>query len=698
MKFCTLNQNIMNFFKMLSICTLSICTALALKAQTTRIGSGNDLYFAGTSANQHVDLDTVARLFATSDFTIEFWEHLDSASTASSDIPFICNKDWASGANKGFVISKMSDATPSVWVNFTTASGSRFDLKNVPCPTLLTEWTHIAVSFNRNSSSPKIIVYINGIASDSGSLTAAHSPTTSIVGSQHTRLAQDGTGAYSWGYKYKGFMDEVRIWNTVRTKDDIRKYMCRKLTGGETNLVAYYDFNMASGTSLPNLVAGGENGLLKNMSGSTEWQTSGAAIGDTSIYIYPTSWTGTNLQLTSATNGKLKVSGVSGPMGGVQVYMVDTAPNTYNGINNAGGNSTYYGVFAAKKPLGIYATTPVSYQVDYDYSAYTYAASNSSNIKLYNRYANDYGTWADLSAANNTTSKIFTDTGLSTKRELIIGDFNAVTCSDPVNPYSDSASATFVRVKWTSAGSLWQVQYGYQGFQLGSGTINTISSSPVANISGLSNGVFYDVYVRKICGAGDTSEWTGPLTVYPGYNCPVVSGIRIIQLGHDSVKIVWTGHSSSVYSLEWGPTGFTPGTGIPVNNITTSYYVLHGLAIGQQLDVYVKDSCIGLSTSGWAGPITFVDSGHTVGIATPVNQTGHVAVYPNPANASIHIDFQENEVMTVQVYNTQGILVKSVSDIAAPYTMQVDDLAIGIYLLQCRSNHIAATYRINIER
>ncbi|NDC40834.1 MAG: LamG domain-containing protein, partial [Chitinophagia bacterium] len=479
-------------------------------AQVNRIGSGTALYFAGTSANQHIDLDTVARLFATSDFTVELWERLDSATGATSDIPFICNKDWANGANKGFVISKMSTATPSVWVNFTTASGSRFDLKNVPAPTLLTAWTHIAVTFNRNGSSPKIIVYINGIAADSGALnTSTHVPTSSIVGSQHTRLAQDGTGAYSWGFKYKGYMDEVRIWKGVRTANEIRSNMCHKLTGTETNLLSYYNFNDGSGTTLRNLVSGVENGVLKNMAGTTEWVRSGAAIGDSSVYNYPTTWASGSLQMNSAANGKLTVNNITGPVGGMQIYRVDTTPNTYNGINNNGGNNTYYGVFVAQKPITATAGSPVTYDAYYDYSTYSSAVTNHANIKLYNRYGNEYTTWADLSAANNTSTNTFADSFMATRREFIIGDFASVSCANPVNPYSDSVSATFARVKWTGGGSQWQVQYGPQCFMLGAGTFMSVSGSPVANLTGLTAGVTYDVYVRRICGAGDTSEWTG---------------------------------------------------------------------------------------------------------------------------------------------------------------------------------------------
>ncbi len=682
--------------KKLLLSILLISLAFAGIAQPWRTGSGNCLYFAGSSSNEHVDLDTIARTFATSDFIVEFWEKMDTSAGASSDIPFICNKDWNSGGNKGFVISKMSTATPSVWVNFTSASGSRFDLKNVPWPTLMTAWTHIAVTFNRNGSSPKIIVYINGIASDSGALTASHSPTTSIVGAQHTRLAQDGTGAYSWGFKYKGFMDEVRIWKTVRSAVEIRSNMCHKLTGTESNLIAYYNFNTASGMTLPNLVSGAENGVLKNMSGTTEWQTSGAAIGDSSVYIYPSSWSTATLQMNSIANGNIKVSTMTGPLGGIQIYRVDTLPNTNNGIYYAGGNNTYYGVFAAQKPVTALATNPVSYDVNYDYSNYSYAVTNRTNLKLYNRYANNYNTWADISAANTISTNTFSSTAVPTRREYIIGDFTAPSCSDPVDPYADSVSASFARIKWTSAGSLWQVQYSYQGFFLGTGTLSTITSSPVAVLTGLTNNIYYDVYVRSICSTGDTSEWTGPLTVMPGYNCPLVSAVTITQLGGDSVKISWTGTSSSIYSMEWGPTGFALGTGIPVTGITTNSYVLHGLAIGQLIDVYIKDSCIGMSSSNFFGPTTFSNTGHGVGIATQVQAKQNITIYPNPAANNIYLNSNINDAVHINIYNAVGAIVKEVVANSFPFVMDVSELSSGTYMLHYSCSELAGNIKISI--
>ena len=690
-----------NSTRILLLIVACVTLIFRVNGQNRRIGSGTDLYFAGTSSNQHIDLDTIANAFNTSDFTIEFWEKLDTSTTYDSDIPFICNKDWASGTNKGFVISKMSTSAPTVpslWVNFTTSTGSRFDLKDIPCPTLLTAWTHIAVTFNRYGSTPKVIVYVNGVASDSANFVAGNNATATLASTLHTRLAQDGTGNYSWGFKYKGFMDELRIWKSVRTADQIRTYMCRKLTGTEATLIDYYDFNDVPGLTLTNKVAGGENGTLKNMSGTTEWQLSGAAIGDSSSYIYPSSLTGTSLLMNSAAHGNVKVNNITGPVSGIQIYRVDTLPNTNNGIHFAGGNNGYYGVFVAQKPVQSLANNPVTYDVAYDYSNYAYAVTNHNNIKLYNRYRNDYGTWADISATNTTATNTFTDSALLTRREFIIGDFTAVTCNDPVKPYCDSVSGSFARIRWASAGTTWQVQYGLQGFMLGSGTSSMVTTTPVANLTGLSNGVNYDVYVRNVCGAGDTSEWVGPLTFKPGYNCPMISNVTIIQLGADSVKITWTGTGSSVYGLEWGLSGFTLGTGIPVSGITTNYYVLHGLTIGQLIDVYIKDSCVSLGASGWFGPISVVDSGHGVGVVSLEQNTNDAMLFPNPATHTIYLQYSATEEINLTIFNTQGVLVKTAVAKGSPYSIDLNELPAGVYVMQCRSNSISKNIKFIIQR
>ena len=674
--------------------------------QGAHIGSGTTLYFAGSSPNaEHVDLDTIAKAIATSDFTVEFWELLDANLPIDSDIPFICNKNWANGVNQGFVISRQSGAYNQIWVNFTTGTGTRFDKKNVNIPTLTSQWTHIAVTFDRHGSTPKVIIYANGIAIDSANFSALNNPTASISGNgKHTRLCQDETGNYLFNgnhYKYKGYLDEVRIWNTVRTADEIRSNMCHKLTGTESGLVANYDFNDGAGTSLTNKT-GAEDGALVNMTGTSEWVYSGAPIGDVSVYTYPSSWTAAQLQLTSAQNGNMTINNFTGSIKGAHLYRVDSMPNTTNGIYDATYSDLYYGVFVVENPAttgGNLAPLPLKYNIAYDYANFSSAMANKPTIKLYNRYRNDYTTWADLSSTNQQANNKFVDTIFyANRKEIILADFVPQSCQNPVNPYIDSLTTNFARIKWTSTGNNWQVQYGQKGFSIGTGTMHSVTGTPKDTMQNLAANTYYDVYVRNICSATDTSMWTGPVTFRTQDPCPTPTILSVTYLGGDSVKITWTNMGATSYFLQWGPVGFALSTGIPVNNLGTNSYVLTGLSNTQQYDVYIQDSCNGIGRSYWLGPVTFTASGPVpTSINNTNNPTNNITVYPNPAKDNITIQNSNNEKMTVTLYNFQGQIVKTVNVDSYPYTMDVKGMPTGMYMLQCRGNNTASAFKVNIQ-
>ena len=119
----------------------------------------------------------------------------------------------------------------------------------------------------------------------------------------------------------------------------------------------------------------------------------------------------------------------------------------------------------------------------------------------------------------------------------------SVTCAQPLSITVQSATNTNANVTWASAGSetSWQLQYGLQGFALGSGT-TVLSTTNPGTISGLTGNSFYQVYVRAICGAGDTSFWTGPVTFNTfnqapfmewKSNCPTAGFIDISTTGTD---------------------------------------------------------------------------------------------------------------------------------------------------------------------
>jgi hypothetical protein len=88
---------------------------------------------------------------------------------------------------------------------------------------------------------------------------------------------------YEW---FLGVMDEVRIWNLARTQLEIQNYMHQELTGSESGLVGYWQFNEGTGNTVFDLTSNDNDGLL---SGDVTWVNSTAPITPTWLSVAPDS-------------------------------------------------------------------------------------------------------------------------------------------------------------------------------------------------------------------------------------------------------------------------------------------------------------------------------------------------------------------------------------------------------------------------
>ena len=84
-------------------------------------------------------------------------------------------------------------------------------------------------------------------------------------------------------------------------------------------------------------------------------------------------------------------------------------------------------------------------------------------------------------------------------------------CPRPNNIVATNITATNADIAWNDRASAlqWQLEYTPHGFGVGSGTRITAVTNPVS-LTGLQPSTSYDVYIRSICGAGDTSQWSVP--------------------------------------------------------------------------------------------------------------------------------------------------------------------------------------------
>ncbi len=98
--------------------------------------------------------------------------------------------------------------------------------------------------------------------------------------------------------------------------------------------------------------------------------------------------------------------------------------------------------------------------------------------------------------------------------------------------------------------------------------------------------------------------------------CPKPFGLATVPTS-DGFVVSWTTGGAIDWQIEYGPTGFTPGTGTLVG-VSTNPFTLTGLAPNTAYDIYVRDSCSAMSVSAWEGPVNDITLCSV--FATPVTE------------------------------------------------------------------------------
>lgn len=231
-----------------------------LHAQT----QGNALHFDASNGYVSANLPALFNSISSNDFTVELWLKPESSSTAKR--PFSAQLD----ANNMISILVNSSNVPYIFLRVNGTYYSANTMTQIPTE----EWSHIATTWD--ASERVITCYINGelVNTIYGGSSSLGNNNLITIGSR-----TDGN------HIFKGMIDELRIWNRIRSQCEIVGSMNTVFTVAQTDLIASYSFNsgVAGGdnTGVTQLVelTGNFNGTLTNFSltGTTSnWVTSGA--------------------------------------------------------------------------------------------------------------------------------------------------------------------------------------------------------------------------------------------------------------------------------------------------------------------------------------------------------------------------------------------------------------------------------------
>ena len=178
------------------------------------------------------------------DISIEFW-FKSSAATCSGNIV-------AKGVD--YAIYCTAGNLAFAFKGNGTVAGTNIRYSSTSGPTYLTvpqgEWHHFAITRAANTATATI--YLDGqILNNNQSADGAGTSALANSGEVLNIGARRDSATY-----FNGGIDEVRISNVVRTQSEIQADMHRWGIGNETGVVAYYDFNDISGTTLTDQIGG----------------------------------------------------------------------------------------------------------------------------------------------------------------------------------------------------------------------------------------------------------------------------------------------------------------------------------------------------------------------------------------------------------------------------------------------------------
>lgn len=162
--------------------------------------------------------------------------------------------------------------------------------------------------------------------------------------------------------------------------------------------------------------------------------------------------------------------------------------------------------------------------------------------------------------------------------------------------------------------------------------------------------------------------------------CNEVQNLSVSSITHNGAQLNWTGSTGNTYSVEYGPTGFTPGNGSSISSATETT-TLGGLQQNTTYDVYVTTLCSGTNSN--ATQTSFTTLANTVSVSE-YTSNNNLRLYPNPATGNfvyLKVDTETNDY-TITAYNTVG---KVIAISMAGQPIQTGTWASGLYLIEAKN-------------
>lgn len=452
--------------------------AMALSTITKVAGNmfvGNGTGGNGTGSAVRFDSKPSMIGTGTTTFSAEAWVKVG----AYSDQKFVAKSSVQNGFAMGVDATGRFDA--EVWTVANGTSSVRFTTQGTSYPTNiipLNTWTHVAVTWE---SGVGVRAYING------SLVGFLNSATATTMSQSATDLFVGSNSWDGGHAVNGSVDEVRLWNVALDSVAIRRHMYSALTGTETGLTSYIQFNeplSAATFSDPVSASTGYKGAATVLAASPIAFGSDSTLTQTGVVFGTFSSYDVNVNIYDAFDNTCDLT----------ITEIPNAPNTLPAAVHQFTNK-YWNIRA----FG----TPGSFLSEVTFSNFPIGFLNTTDaaLGLYRRDNNSDGAWtlAKLSSSISPFSVSFIN--VDTFGQFTIASNG--TSSLPVSLISFDAKAgdDVVNVNWATANEIGSSHFEVERAYAGSENFEVLGSVKAA---GKTSKTVHYAWVDKTADLGQT--------------------------------------------------------------------------------------------------------------------------------------------------------------------------------------------------
>lgn len=598
---------------------------------------------------------------ASEDFTVEAWFNCDDSSNNGT---VVAKKDALAGTSAGYSIYVSSSGN----IIGTIADGSSNQSTTYTGNFNDDAWYHVALVIDRGADT--MLLVVDGTDNPSG--TTSISSIGSSVSSEAFRIAADETGNV-----LSGKVDEVRVWDDVRTNSEITNNRFDEIADptSEGSLVGYWRLNDVTGSTAVDDSSSGNDGTLLGNAGFTtgspvlipegilrhftadDISNRGFQLRKKANRAFPTQ---VQVEYTDSSGTNWPVARQRASAEGVEE---GTAPKRISKISLPGIHSAAQAKRVAIERLNWFLSDLECVLPVFDEGieiqqgsvvAVTHPIGLTAKLFRVRKITGGSGRWIfDLSEYD---PQIYSDEVISdpTFPDTQLGDpLNSPTVSglnavEELFNYKNGITGSRVRITWTASNYPFLSQYLVEGYVDGTLVFQTATQLNVAVTPGVEelvsdSPVTYEVrvYIQTPYAVGapatDNVSILGKLAA-PG-DVPQITGT---QIAADQVALSW-GAATDIdiwrYEVKKGTTSDTWSSATTLDLIDGLAYIATGLAVGtHRFFVKARDTVANESANAVTADVTLslpdavtsvsgFEVASEVRLSWPAVTTGFVARY-----------------------------------------------------------------------